>query len=48
MYCCMHDPGMALFLAETAICEDGQPGPAGWTAFAATLVFAIVALTVPA
>ncbi len=48
MYCCMHDPGMALFLAETPIGEDGRPGPLGWSAFAAILVFAVAALSVPA
>lgn len=48
MYCCIHDPGLALFLAETPIGKDGHPGPLGWAAFAATLLFAVAALSVPA
>lgn len=48
MFTCIPDPGLALFLAETPIGEDSRPGPAGWTAFAATLLLAVIALSVPA
>jgi hypothetical protein len=48
MFNCLHDPGLSLFLAETPIGENSRPGPAGWTAFAATLLLAVVALAVPA
>lgn len=48
MFSCIHDPGMALFLAETPIGEDGCPGPLEWTAFTATLLLAVLALSVPA
>lgn len=47
-FCCTHDPGMALFLAETPDGEGRRPGPMEWTAFAATLLLAALALTVPA
>lgn len=48
MFTCIHDPGLALFLAETPIAENSRPGPAEWTAFAATLLLAVVALSVSA
>lgn len=48
MFCCIHDPGMALFLAETPIGDDSRPGILGWIALAVTLLIAIIALTVPA
>lgn len=48
MFSCIHDPGMALFLAETPIGENSRPGPLEWTAFAATLLLAVIALSVPA
>jgi|GEM_PF-3689856 len=48
MFTCIHDPGLALFLAETPTGEKGRPGPAEWAAFAATLLLAVVALSVPA
>lgn len=48
MFSCIHDPGMAFFLAETPIGEDGRPGPLEWTAFTATLLLAVLALSVPA
>ena len=48
MYCCIHDPGMAIFLAESTVAEDGSPGLLEWTAFVAVLLVAVVALAVPA
>ena len=48
MFTCIHDPGLALFLAETPIAENRRPGPAEWTAFAATLLLAMVTLCVSA
>jgi hypothetical protein len=48
MFCCIHDPGMALFLAETRPEDGSNPGPLEWTAFAATVLLAAVALSVPA
>ena len=48
MFCCIHDPGMALFLAEATEGQDTRPGALEWTAVAATLLLAVVALTVPA
>lgn len=48
MFTCIHDPGLALFFAETPMGKDSRPGPAEWMAFAATLLLAVVALAVPA
>lgn len=48
MFCCIHDPGMALFLAETTDGEASRPGLLEWTSLAATLLLAVVALSVPA
>lgn len=48
MYCCIHDPGMAIFLAESPIGEDGGPGLIEWTAFVAVLLLAVIALAIPA
>ena len=48
MFSCIHDPGLALFLAETPIGENSRAGPLEWTAFAATLLLAVMALSVPA
>lgn len=48
MFCCIHDPGMALFLAETRGDESDGPGPLEWTALVATVLLAGMALIVPA
>jgi hypothetical protein len=48
MYYCIHDPGLAIFLAESSVAEDGEPGLMEWTALVAVLVVAVVALAVPA
>jgi len=48
MFCCIHDPGMALFLAETPLGEDRRTGVPEWTAFTAILLLAVIALSVPA
>lgn len=47
MFSCAHDPGLALFLAETAPDDLPAPGPLEWTALAASVLVAIIALTVP-
>ncbi|MEN9410184.1 MAG: hypothetical protein RL216_2158 [Pseudomonadota bacterium] len=48
MFGCVHDPGMALFLANTATEMEAGAGPLEWTAFGATLLLAILALALPA
>lgn len=48
MFCCFHDPGLALFLSETTDEEGARVGPLEWTAFASTLILAVLALGVPA
>jgi len=45
---CAHDPGLALFLAESSRRGDAGVGPLAWMAFAATLILAVFALGVPA
>lgn len=48
MFTCIHDPGFALFLAETRS-EDAAPtGPIEWAAFAGTLLLAALSLIVTA
>lgn len=48
MFSCIHDPGMALFLAENPLGAEPEAGPLEWTAFVSTLLLAVIALTVPA
>jgi hypothetical protein len=48
MFGCIHDPGLALFLSETPVGEDDRPSPLEWTAIAATLLLAFVAVSIPA
>lgn len=45
MSCYIHDPGMALFLAAPTKGEDHRSGSLEWTAFAATFLLGIVALS---
>lgn len=47
MFCCAHDPGMAFFLAETTPSEPRTVGPLEWTAFAATILLALIVFAVP-
>ncbi len=45
MYCCYHDPGIALFLSETE--SDGlNTGWMEWVALAATVLLACVTFAV--
>lgn len=46
MFSCTHDPGMALFLAETATQDLPAPGPLEWMALGATVLMAVFALAV--
>lgn len=48
MFCCIHDPGMALFLSESPVGTEPEAGPLEWIAFGATLLLAVIALSVPA
>lgn len=48
MFCCLHDPGLAFFLSETPRQEEAGAGPLEWTAFALTLILAVLAFGVPA
>lgn len=44
MFCCSHDPGLALFLAETADDDLTLPDRLQWAALTATLVLAVAIL----
>ena len=45
MFCCYHDPGLALFLSETGS-DDANPDPLEWVALAATNLLACVTFAV--
>ncbi len=48
MFNCAHDPGLAVFLSETAAEDLPTPGPLEWAAVAGTVVFALLALALSA
>lgn len=49
MFSCAYDHGLAMFLAEQAATADGtRPGALEWACAAATLVFAGMAVVIPA
>lgn len=48
MFGCIHDPGLALFLAEGQGDDPAPPGPLEWMALSATILIALAALVVPA
>ncbi|MBC2835061.1 hypothetical protein [Paragemmobacter straminiformis] len=44
---CAHDPGLAVFLAETAPDDSRAPGRLEWAAFSVTALLALLVLCVP-
>lgn len=45
MFCCYHDPGLALFLSEAGS-GDANPDPLEWVALAVTNLLACVTFAV--
>ena len=48
MFCCIHDPGMSLYRAETRADDETAPGALGWIALGGTVLLAALALAIPA
>lgn len=44
MFCCAHDPGLALFIAEDPTAATSPPGVLEWAALSGTVVFAALAV----
>lgn len=46
MFTCIHDPGLALYLAETNFGSETKTVPLEWAAFTGTILLALTALVV--